>query len=151
MRTGNIEITERTPQPAAVVRGHVPANGIAEFLGGAFGEVAGLLEREHGDVAGPPFARYRRTPDGFDVEAGFPAAGPFAPAGRVERDDLPGGPTAMVMNVGSYEGVAATYTAVSDWLTAHGYTATGDAWETYLDGPEVPEPRTLISVPCRPA
>ena len=55
------------------------------------------------------------------------------------------------MNVGSYEGVAATYAAVSDWLSEHGYAASGDAWESYLDGPEVPEPRTLISVPCRPA
>lgn len=151
MQTGTIEITERTAQPAAVVRGHVATDGIAAFVGGAFGEVAELLEREHGDVAGPPFARYHRTPDGFDVEAGFPAAGPFEPAGRVQRDDLPAGPTAMVMNVGSYEGIAAAYEALMAWVTEHGYVPDGDPWESYLDGPEVPEPRTLISVPCRPA
>lgn len=151
MRTGTIDITERTAQPAAVVRGHVAMDGIAAFLGDAFGEVARLLEEEHGDVAGPPFARYHRTPDGFDVEAGFPAAGPFTPAGRVELDELPAGPTASVMNVGSYEGIAAAYEAVSDWLGAHGYEPSADPWESYLDGPEVPEPRTLISFPCRPA
>lgn len=148
MTTGTIEITERTPQPAAVVRGHVRADQIPAFVGGAFAEVAALLEREHGDVAGPPFTRYHVTEDGFDVEAGFPAAGAFEPAGRVVRDDLPGGPTATLLNVGPYEGIAAGYEAVFQWLSAHGYTPSGDPWESYLDGPEVPEPRTVISIPC---
>lgn len=149
MTTGAIEITQRTPQPAAVIRGHVPADGIPEFVGAAFGEVAALLEKEHGDVAGPPFARYHRTPDGFDVEAGFPAAGPFTPEGRVEIDELPGGPTATVLYQGPYEKMAPTYGALLEWFSAHGSEPGGDPWESYLDGPDVPEPRTLISVPCR--
>lgn len=149
MTTGAIEIRERTPQPAAVVRGHVPVDGIAEFIAGAFGEVATLLEREHGDVAGPPFARYHRTADGFDVEAGFPAAGPFVPEGRVELDELPGGQAATILYRGAYSGLAPAYDEVMRWLADHGDEPAGDPWESYLDGPEVAEPRTLISVPCR--
>jgi effector-binding domain-containing protein len=151
MTTGTIEITERSAQPAAVVRGHVSPTGIAAFVGEAFGEVATLLEKEHGDVAGPPFARYHRTSDGFDVEAGFPAARGFSPVGRVEQDQLPGGPTATVLYTGPYDGIGPAYGALLQWLAAHGNEPVGDPWESYLDGPEVAEPRTLISVPCRGA
>jgi effector-binding domain-containing protein len=52
------------------------------------------------------------------------------------------------MHVGSYDGVAAAYTAVEQWLAAHDLSPIGDPWESYLDGPEVPQPRTVVSFPC---
>ena len=29
--------------------------------------------------------------------------------------------------------------------------AAGAPWESYIDGPEVAEPRTLVYLPCKPA
>jgi effector-binding domain-containing protein len=141
-----IEVIELEPQDTAVFRGHVAHSGIGDFLGLAFRQVMGALGVA--PVAGPPFARYDMTDDGFDVEGGFPVAAPFPGSGQVEGSTLPGGPAAKTMHVGSYMGLGAAYSALEEWLGANGYEATGSPWETYLDDPEVPEPRTLVFCPC---
>jgi effector-binding domain-containing protein len=149
MLTHEIELVELEPQPALVVRGHVPIGGIPEFIGGAFGDVMAAMGQAGVSPAGPPFGRYLVTPDGFDVEAGFPVEHAVEPSGRVESSMLPGGTAARTMHVGGYDGVAAAYEAVSSWLYKEGYAAAGAPWESYLDGPDVPEPRTLVVAPCR--
>ena len=87
-------------QPVAVVRAHVAVDGIPAFLAGAFGEVVEVLAAQGVEVAGPPFARYGMGDAGFDVEAGFPTSGPVAPTGRVEVDELPGGPAIVILHRG---------------------------------------------------
>jgi effector-binding domain-containing protein len=148
MTTVPIELIELVRTPAAVVRGHVTVPEIAGFLGTAFTDVLELLERQHREPAGPPFARYRPTGDGFDIEAGFPSSAPVDPIGSVMPAELPEGLAATAVHRGSYETVDETYDAVAEWMTAHGYRPAGDAWESYLDGPGVAEPRTLVTVPC---
>jgi effector-binding domain-containing protein len=144
-----ISIVELPEQDVAVVSGHVAVDGIGEFLGGAFGEIMGALDGVQ--IVGPPFARYAMPDEGFDVMAGFPVSGPVAPSGRVEADRLPGGPAATTMHVGSYEAVAAAFEAVQAWVAENGYVVSGDPWESYLDEPDVPEPRTLVTFPVRRA
>jgi len=146
--TYEVELVELQPQPAAVVCAHVTVADIPAFIGGAFGEVIQTLSGQGLDPAGPPFGRYTAVGDGFDVEAGFPTTGVVNPAGRVVACELPAGPTARVQYKGDYSGVAAAYDAASEWISAHGYVATGPPWESYLDGPEVAEPRTVVCLPC---
>ena len=146
-----VTLEQRPEQPAAVVRGHVTVEELPAFLGGAFGEVAAALGAQQLAPAGHPFGRYRLVDGGFDVEAGFPSSAPVSAVGRVEPTVLPGGAVATTMHVGSYDGVAAAYQAVTDWVEASGYVVAGDPWECYLDGPEVAEPRTTVCFPCREA
>jgi effector-binding domain-containing protein len=143
-----IHVVDMVGQHAAVVRGTVPHDGIPDFLGGAFGAV---LAAAGGQVTGPPFARYDLVDGDFAIEAGFPVAEPLPPQGSVEEITLPGGTVAQTMHTGSYQGLGAAYAAVEAWLAEHGYEPTGAPWETYLDDPEVPEPRTVVSWPCRRA
>ncbi len=151
MMTYEVEVVELAPQPAAVVREHVEPAGLPAFLGGAFGEVMRVLSEQRLSPAGAPFGRYKPTGDGFDAVVGFPATGPVSPAGRVAPEMLPGGPTARALHRGAYGEVGAAYEAAAAWLRDHGYVQAGEPWECYLDGPEVPEPRTLVYVPCRRA
>lgn len=146
-----VTLEQRTEQPAAVVRGRVTVEEIPGFIGAAFGEVVAALGAQRLAPAGPPFGRYRIVEGGFDVEAGFPAPSTVAATGRVEPTVLPGGPVATTTHVGSYDGVSAAYQAVQEWVEASGYVVAGDPWECYLDGPDVPEPRTLVCFPCRGA
>ena len=151
MTTGPIDLAELAPSPAAVVRGHDGETQIAGFLSAAYAAVLRLLEEQHRAPAGPPFARFTPTADGFDVEAGFPASAPIDRAGHVAPFVLPGGPTVTAVHQGPYENVGETYAAVAEWMTEHGYRPTGETWESYLDGPGAAEPRTLVSSPCVPA
>jgi effector-binding domain-containing protein len=139
---------ELRPQPVAMVRGHIETAGIPAFLGDAFGEAMRVMADQHLTPAGPPFARWRPTGDSFDVEAGFPVSAPVTPQGRVDADTLPGGPVATVMHIGDYGGVSAAYEFLTEWLDVHGYVSAGEPWECYLDGPQVPDPKTLVRFPC---
>ena len=146
--TYEVELVELQAQPVAVVRGHVLEEDVPAFLGGTFADVLERLADQGLAPVGPPFGRYVPAGDGFDVEAGFPATGAVTPAGRVEAGELSGGPAARVLHRGDYRGVAAAYQAVVGWAAAHGYRATAPPWESYLDGPEVAEPRTVVYLPC---
>jgi effector-binding domain-containing protein len=99
---------------------------------------------------GMPFGRYVPTPDGIQIEAGFPTTAPVEPAGRVVPAALPAGPAIQVVHRGPYQAVVAAYAAETSWIAEHGGETTGPPWEVYLDGPEVPEPRTVVYLVCRP-
>lgn len=146
-----MERVEAHEQVTAVVRGQVSVEDIAGFLGGVFGEVMAVLGAQGVGPAGPPFARYEMVEGGFRIEAGFPAAGPVVPAGRVEVSSLPGGEQVQVMHRGPYAGVAAAWAAAEAWIAEQGLAVAAPPWESYLDGPEVEVPRTLVHIPVRPA
>ncbi|MBK6768111.1 MAG: GyrI-like domain-containing protein [Ardenticatenales bacterium] len=147
-----VTLADLPEQRTAVVCGHADtSDGIADFLGGAYGEIMGLVERQHLKTADVPFGRYRITADGFDIEAGIGVEGDLRPEGRVEASTLPGGRTARTVHVGAYSGVAAAYEAVAGWLKDNGYVSTDAPWECYLDEPSVPKPRTEVFFPCREA
>lgn len=151
MITYEVELVDLQAQPVAVVRGHVTQGNIPAFLGRTFTEVLEALADQDVAPAGPPFGRFVPADDGFDVEAGFPAARAVHPSGQVEPCQLPAGPAARVVHRGDYGGVAAAYEAVARWVVSHGYVSTEPPWESYLDGPEVAEPRTVVYLPCRPS
>jgi effector-binding domain-containing protein len=138
-------------QHTAVVCGHVTTEQIGEFLGPAFGEVINVLDKQGLHPTGAPFGRYQPTGEGgFDVEVGFPCSDVVEPTGRVQPAELPGGRMARTLHVGAYGEVGAAYEAAIAWLTDEGCEVTGAPWECYLDGPEVPEPRTEVFIPCTP-
>lgn len=141
-----------TEQHTAVVRAQVPHDGIGAFLGGAFGEVMSCLAAQGVQPAGMPFSRYGFEHDGgWDVEAGFPVAQAIERSGRVEPSTLPAGPAAHVLHRGPYAEVAGAYEAATAWVRENGDQVSGAPWEQYLDGPEVPEPRTEVFVPFAPS
>lgn len=146
--TYEITLEHRPEQHAAVVRQTVPPEGIAAFIGDAFGEVGVVLARQNLFPTGPPFGRYRFVDGGFDIEAGFTTTSPVRPEGRVVDAVLPGGQVAETVHVGAYDRVPAAYGAVLEWLAENGRSATGDPWEFYLDPPDVAEPRTVVCFPC---
>jgi effector-binding domain-containing protein len=142
-----IEVVERQPEDAAVVTGRVPHDGVGAFIGAALGEVMGAIGQT--PVVGPPFCRIDMDGDNFLLEVGFPVAQPIEASGRVVPSRLPGGETATVMNVGPYDTVPPAYFAIEQWMSDNGHVAGGRPWESYLDGPEAPEPRTLVCWPFR--
>lgn len=144
-----VEQVELDAQPTAVVRASVPEPEVAQLLGEIFGEVMTVLAAQGVQPAGMPFGCYVPTADGVQVEAGFPTTAPVAPEGRVVPSRLPGGPAVQVLHRGPYSTVPQAYEAAESWLAVNGWATTGPPWESYLDGPEVAEPRTLVTVPCR--
>lgn len=159
--TYDVRMADLQEQHAAVVCGRLTMERVAAFLGSAFSETMQVAAAQGRHAIGPPFARYRfLDADGpgvaaggrveLDVEAGIPVSGVVAPAGRVVATTLPGGHVATTLHIGPYAGVGAAYDAAHQFLTDEGYEVAGAPWESYLDEPDVPEPRTEVFVPCRP-
>jgi effector-binding domain-containing protein len=149
MTTGLIEMVEHEAQRVAVVRGHVENSEFDDFLTDAFDEVAARLADQRLVPGGAPFARYRATGVGLDVEAGFPVDDDFRPAGRVGEAELPGGLRVSAPHTGSHDTIGFTYEILSEWLAGNGYAATGEAWESFSDGYGDAARTTVVTVPCR--
>lgn len=144
----DIHTVEIESQHAAVVTATCTVEEVGAFLGRAFEQVLSALAREAVAVDGMPFARYDMADGGFRVEAGFPCPANLDLDGEVHTITLPGGTAAVTTHVGAYSDVAAAYQAIEQWFATSGHRPTGAPWETYLDGPEVPQPRTTVTWPC---
>lgn len=144
----DVDLVDVQAAPAVVVRGEVAPDGISGFLGGAYGEVMQALAEQGVEPAGPPFARYTTSEVGYGIEAGFPVTAPVRETGRVVNARVPGGHAARTLHHGGYDDLPEAYDALGDWLTSNGFEPNGEPWESYLDGPDVPEPRTLVYFPC---
>jgi effector-binding domain-containing protein len=142
-----ISVAQHATQKALVITQSLAREDIREYLDAAFPELVALLAQRGVKAAGPPFARYRVDADTFHVTAGIPVPNGVEGSGRVRLDELPGGDIASTVHVGSYEELPAAFHAVIEWLPGAGYTITGDPWESYLDQPDVPQPRTQVNFP----
>ena len=138
------------PQLAAVVSGSVAHDGIAAFLGEAFAQVAAALQEQGSAPAGPPFARYAMSGDGWEIDAGFPVVAEINATGNVHPITLPGGTGLVVLHQGPYQEVAGAYRAAEQWMAENSWSPAGTPWEVYLDEPDVEQPRTIVHVPGRP-
>ncbi|QCB98733.1 AraC family transcriptional regulator [Arthrobacter sp. PAMC25564] len=152
----DIKSSQLKEQPTAVVRETVPMNALRDFFSRAFGAVMGAVQQQHVQLAGPPFALYRGMPtDVVDVEAGFPLAAPFTPAGGgdtgVSAGSLPSGHAYEAMHIGPYEKLQQTYGAIQARMQADGVTPGEAMWEYYLSDPAAePDPskwKTLVVWP----
>ena len=143
----DVEQVELQEQPTAVVRDTIQMDAIASFLGHAFSSTAQVIGAAGVGMAGPPFARYRFREGAVEVEAGFPVDHAITASADVVPSRLPGGTIARVMHRGPYDELGGAYEAVQGWLAAHGHQGSGDPWESYLDEPDVAEPRTVVDQP----
>ena len=147
-QTFSAEVVELEAQRTAAVRIQQP---MAELdLAAAFARsmplVAERIVAAGGSIGGPSYGRYHQFgPDVVDVEIGFPvqavpaglaSLGSVA-SGEVGLSELPGGPVARAVHLGSYDGLAATYDALHDWIHAQpGYDDGAGPWESYVDMPD---------------
>ena len=76
-----------------------------------------------------------------------PVRRPVSGGPGVETVELPGGPAARTLHAGRYAEVGRAYRTLQDWVVDNGYVARDQPWETYLDEPDVPVPRTLVYLP----
>ena len=149
-----LEVEERVleEQATLVMRAKLATEEIPNWLGQAYGGVEAAAAHYGAKLVGPPFARYRALDDdfrSFDVEAGYPVSAAPELSGDVQSSTLPGGTAAVVVHVGRYETMTASYDALMAWVDRHDYVPEGPPWEVYLsrEGPDPSQWRTEIVQP----
>jgi effector-binding domain-containing protein len=158
------ELRELAPRPTVAVRVRQPM---------AVVDVGALVDRHLPALAarlaslglaidGPPYVRYHDWGgESADLELGFPVeaeAATLAPLdtcadGEAGRSSLPGGPCAVIVHVGPYPELPASWGRLQAWARDRGLEPEGPPWESYLDDPGLVAPaglRTEVLRPVRP-
>lgn len=109
--------------------------------------------RAQGVVAGHNVVIYDgRGAGSLQIHAGVEVTSEFAETGAVRRRETPAGEVATITHLGAYNEMTPTYTAMQDWLAAHGRRGAGPSWEVYGDPADDPaQTRTDIYVLLAPA
>lgn len=147
----HVESATLREQAALVVRGTVGQAHIGSFLGDALARVSEVARADGMNLSGPPFARVHPESDGrLSLEAGFPVSGMLLGQGDVKASHLPAGVVLRTTHRGDYGQAWKAHDALHAFAAGHGLRPAGDAWEVYLDSPDVVSPRTLVVLPVRP-
>lgn len=133
-------------QPTIAVRIMVPMSEMdvsalfATYLPQLFESIA----QSGQSPTGAPFARYFEFgPEQADVEVGIPVDTPtldLPPTedrlGEIGASQLPGGLTAKVAHLGSYDTLGDAYDPFHEWIHQQGHDEGTGPWESYVDDPD---------------
>ncbi len=115
------------------------AGDIAKKLAKIYGEeLGGFIHKENLRMAGAPVAWYSAEAFPLTFEAGLPVdKAPKATTGRIKVRQTQAGSALVAHYFGPYSLDGVAYSAIQDWLQAHGKTAAAPPYEVYIGDPGV--------------
>lgn len=144
---GNIELREYPSQKVVRIRERLAMADLPSRIPAGIREIHAHLERMRVTPSGCPYLQCPQ-PDAtgmVDVEIGWPVDRDLPREGRIEAGVLPGGRAAWTEHRGSYDTVDKTYAALYEWIARNGLVPAGPARELYVTGPEVTDPKEIVT------
>lgn len=124
-------------QQTAAIPFVIPRAEMPKVMGPAFQELMTVLAHQGLAPMGPWFTYHRRLdPELFDFEIAIPVATAVQASGRVVPSSVPAATVARAVHRGPYEGLAAAWGELEQWVERNGHRPRGDFWERYVAGPE---------------
>jgi effector-binding domain-containing protein len=153
----DITVEDQPTARVAVLRERVAMDALPEFYDRAYRLVAEEVAAAGLTITGPAFGWYRDMPtDTVDLAAGFwVGAEEVGPLGRgVEVVELAGGPAAVAVHVGGYDGLPGAWSELRTWFSDQTAQMRDDFLEVYVTDPsEVAAPdlnETRLVLPLVP-
>jgi AraC family transcriptional regulator len=133
---------EFAPQHILFIRRRIAPGERQETLGECFGKLFSYGAKAGLPIAGWPLCRYvSMGPGQLTIEPAMPLAAPATGEGEMQAGLLPGGPVALGIHGGPYEGLGDTNAAIERWIETNGFRVDGAPWEQYVTDPgEHPNP-----------
>ena len=136
-RGSPVHVRDVAHQDAIAVTGQVVSGDFPQFLGQAYGRLAGALATGRFVPAGPSAALYQgEILDGGPetVTAYLPVAEPASlePGSGIDVIEIPAATVAVAVHQGGYESIDETYASLGAWVAYHATAATGPVREVYV-------------------
>jgi len=105
-------------------------------------------------IVGPPAFICHETPKNVvranlqrnaDVEVVIPVSTPVEEVEEITCYELPGGPMAVIVHKGPYEGTAQAYRKLFAWIAENHKKVAGPTREVYLNDPKAVPPEELLT------
>lgn len=126
-----VRVEDRHATPIASVRKEIDQIELGQWIDEALGVIFPALAAAGLHPTGPMVCRYHTwADDRTDCEIGFPISGDAPP--ELAPSATPAGRCAVTIHVGPYDGLPATYEAISAWIEAAGEEAGEGPYEVYL-------------------
>jgi len=148
-------VVELVPQPFAYITITAKMAEIPKAMGDGFGQLSMLFAQAKATMAGMPMCHYLDYDDkSATFQLGFPCRPDEVEALRdagLSIGETPSGKNMKAVHMGPYDGLAATYAAMTEAMKAQGLSGTKDMWETYFSPPETPpaEIKTEVTWPVK--
>lgn len=139
----DITLEDQPTVMVAILRERVAMGALAAFYDRAYRTVLEQAAASGLAVTGPAFGWYRHMPtDSVDLAAGFRVGADAARAlgDGVEVVELPGGPAAVGVHLGSYDGLSGAWAELRTWMSDHAAQMRGDFLEVYVTDPSEADP-----------
>ncbi len=129
-------------QPILFIRRRIEPGTTQAALAECFGKLFAHGAQKGLPMAGWPLCRYISMGPGlWTIEPAMPLAAAANGEGEMQPGVLPGGPVALGIHSGPYEGLPQTNAAIERWIEANGFKVAGAPWEQYVTDPgEHPDP-----------
>lgn len=143
-----IELLEQPAQPVISIRTRAAVGDLPQVLGSAYGAIMLYLGELGEHPSGAPFtAYYNMDMQDLDIEIGFPVPGILPGENEMKPGEIPAGKQVSCIHKGPYSQIEPAYNALMQWVAKNGYTATGAAYEFYLNEPcKTPESELLTRI-----
>ena len=127
-----VSLARVEPRPLAAVRARMPIRDVPSRFRESLDQVYAAAKTGAISLDGQNVFVYRAlAPNLAEIDFGVGVKAPFAPVGRVEQHEVPGGQVATTTHWGDYASLGAAHHAVMVRCKAEGHTLAGVAWEVY--------------------
>lgn len=142
------ELEEKAAQPTISIRTRAAVENLPQVFGTAYGAIMNYLSETGIEPSGAPYAGYfNMDMQDLDIEIGFPVLQTITGKDEIKPSEIPAGKQVSCLYTGPYSQVEPAYNAIMEWISANGYTATGECYEFYLNDPsETPENELLTKI-----
>ena len=128
----SISVQRVTPRRLAMVRERMPLREVPSRFRPLLDQVYAVAKGGVIALDGQNVFVYHAGPyDIADVEFGVGVENAFAPIGRAQYSEVPGGDVATTTHWGDYGALGAAHEAVVAWCRSEHLTLAGISWEVY--------------------
>ncbi|MCB2219158.1 MAG: GyrI-like domain-containing protein [Bacteroidetes bacterium] len=134
--TGEVQLTEVKSMDALAIRAETSMEGLADAMGGAFGQLMQFIQTSGQEVAGYPFAIwYQWEGETFVIDNCIPVKKAIRANDPIRNIKTYSGKVVTAKHTGNYESTQYSWGVLEEYVKNNNLKTAGNPWEVYITDP----------------